>query len=170
MCPSLGSTSLYNKANIFHQAGIKNVRWAQHPRIFPHKLIPAKSPMSSLDISSSLHPRVIVCTIRFSFFFLFFSLVPCRRWRLVHEQRKPELQQMPWSGATGSLSPEGGDWTRTSHVFDAVSLWSCWLYVIPHKPQRWNSQGSRVANQGCTGPTNTRNKSQLDINLHFLIR
>lgn len=51
--PSLGSTSLYNKANTFHEAGIKNVKWgpkkkratqrAQHPRIFPHKLISAKN-------------------------------------------------------------------------------------------------------------------------------
>lgn len=37
-------------------------------------------------------------------------------------------------------------------------------------PRRWNWPGSRVANQGCTGPSNTRIKSQLDINLHFLIR
>lgn len=79
---------------------------------------------------------------------------------------------MPWSGATSSLSlVEGGRQKEEvtcsltpflfGHVDFALSL---------ADPDGGNSRGSRVANQACTDPSNTRNKSQLDINLHFLIR
>lgn len=77
---------------------------------------------------------------------------------------------MLWSGATSSLSlVEWGGGLKEDvtcsltpflfgHVDFALSLTDL------------DGGNSRVANQCCTDPSNTRNKSQLDINLHFLIR